>query len=190
MHKPCWSREIFSTRFGGWLFLSKAFWFLIYERGGLSGCCQGSSKHLNACALIPDSRLQPLTQRATLSASFRKITVIAVWIDCIFAGPFISDAFRFFFGKLMEYLQFGLPAAALLGCCRRFDASTTSMSLTQANSSVESFRLVKSHARPEGTQEWNQDRMLLGTFFFTGEKKHEKTFRDRDVLRCRLLSFV
>lgn len=76
-----------------------------------------------------------------------------------------------FFGKLMEYLQFRLPAAALLGCCRRFDASTTFMSLTQANSSVESFRLVKSHARPEGTQEWNQDRMLLGTFFFTGEKK-------------------
>lgn len=76
-----------------------------------------------------------------------------------------------FLGKLMEYLQFRLPAAALLGCCRRFDASTTFMSLTQANSSVESFRLVKSHARPEGTQEWNQDRMLLGTFFFTGEKK-------------------
>ena len=78
-----------------------------------------------------------------------------------------------FFGKLMEYLQFRLPAAALLGCCRRFDASTTFMSLTQANSSVESFRLVKSHGPPTG----RNPRMEPGPdaagniFFFTGEKK-------------------
>ena len=104
-------------------------------------------------------------------ASFRKIIVMAVLMDLhVCSWSIYSDTFRRF-GK---FLGISTIQVALLGCCRRFDASTTFMSLTQANSSVESKTCpVKSHTLGRNTGMEPGPDAAGNSFFFY---RREKTF--------------